>query len=107
METIKELTKLSNGKELDIVYPIRLYDKDCNEAYFESSNGDWYKIEYKDGNDVYFENSNGYWYKSEYEEGNEVYFEDSSGYIDDNREPVNMTIEEVCKLAGRKVRIVE
>jgi len=85
--SIKELVKLSNGKELDIEYPIKLLDKDGNEVYFEDSNGDWYKHEYKDGKMVYFENSN--------------------GYIDDRREPVDMTMDEVCKLVGKKVRIVE
>jgi len=123
--TIKEITKLSNGKELDIKYPIRLCDKDGNETYYEDSDGYWQKCEYDDGKEVYFENSDGYWWnreykdgkvvyheesndhwwKREYEGGKEVYFEDSTGYISDNREPVDMTLEEVCKLAGKKVRI--
>jgi len=39
MITIKESTKLSNGKELDIQYPIRLYDRDGKEVYFKNSYG--------------------------------------------------------------------
>jgi len=128
MNTIKEITKLSSGKDLDIEYPIRLYNKEGQQVYFEDSDCHWRKSDYKDGNEVYhedsygywwkcdydsngnetyYENSFSYWYKCEHEEGNEVYFEDSSGYIDDCREPVDLTMEEVCKLAGRKVRIVE
>ena len=107
MGTIKEITKLSNGKELDIKYPVRLYDKGGNEVYYEDSDGHWWKLEYKDGNAVYYEDSNGEWRKCEYQGGKVVYFEDSRGYIEDNREPVGMTMEEVCRLAGRKVRIVE
>ena len=104
---IKELTKLSNGKELDIEYPIKLYDKDGKQVYFEDSDGYCWKREYDDGKQVYFEASNGYWWKYEYKDGKHVYFENSNGDIIDNREPVDMTMEDVCKLAGRNVRIVE
>jgi len=105
---IKELTKLSNGKELGIEYPLRLYDKDGNEVYYEDYYGYWWKRDYKDGEVVYFEESDGRWWKYEHDKGgNAVYYEDSDGYIEDNREPVDMTLDEVCKLAGRNVRIVE
>jgi len=108
MNTIKESTKFNNGKDPNIEYPIRLYDEDGNEIYYETSDGFWCKSEYKDGHEVYVEKSDGYWWKCEYEDGNQVYFEDSSGFwwkseykggkevyyedsegcIEDNREPV-------------------
>ena len=125
MNTIKELTKLSNGKELDIKYPIELFDKDGNKVYYENSTGYWWKCEYqegtavyyengfwwkdeldKDGNKVYSEGKTGFWEKREYRDGIQVYYEDSNGYIVDNRKPVDMTMEEVCKELGRNVRIV-
>jgi len=128
MTSIREITRLSNGQDLDIEYPIILCDADGNKVYYERSDDYWTKSEYKDGNKVYFEDaygfwerneykdgkqvyyecSNGSWYNCEYdEEGNEVYFRDSDGYRVDNREPVDMTIEEVCKELGRNVRVVE
>ena len=128
MKTIRELTKLNGGKELDIAYPVQLYNKDGERAYFEDSNGCWEKLEWKDGDIVRFENSEGYWYKNDYKDGKLTYFEDSngywekyeydrdgkqvyyessSGYIIDNRETVDLTMEEVCRMAGKKVRIVE
>jgi len=127
MNTIKELTKLSNGKELDIDNPIYLYDEDGNQVYFEDSDGFWWKSEYEDGNPVYYEDSTGYWSRREYKEDREVYREDSTGYwrkreydedrevycensngcIKDNRKTVDMTMAEVCKLLGKKVRIIK
>jgi len=127
MKTIKELTRLSNGKELGIQYPIKLYDQDGNTVYCESFDGYWYKSEYKDGKEVCHETSTGYWCRSEYQDGKEVYYGDSTGYwwkreyqggemvyfensngdIEDSRKSVDMTVEEVCKLVGKKVRIVE
>jgi len=123
---IRELAKLSTGEELDIEYPIRLRDKDGNEVYYErsdgcwsrskyedgrevlyeDSSGFWYKREYKDGNVVYDEDSNGCWHKMEYKDGKRVYLEDSFGRIIDHREPVDMTMAEVCKELGRNIRIV-
>jgi len=85
MNTVKELKKLRNGKELDIRYPIRLYDNDGREVYYEDSTGYWRKSKYKEGKQVYFEGSDGYWYKSEYKDGKQVYYENADGYIDDNR----------------------
>ena len=108
MKTIKELTKLSNGEGLNIEYPIRRYDQEWNQVYYENSYGYWEKRKYKDGKEVYYECSNGSWYNCEYdEEGNEVYFRDSDGLIIDNREPVDMTMAEIIKKLGRNIRIVE
>ena len=81
MKTIRELTKLSNGKELDIKYPIELKDKDGRVVYGEYYHGFWSKREWKDDKRVYYENSNGFWEKHEYDtDGNAVYHEDSEGY---------------------------
>jgi len=55
MNTIRELIKFSNDKELDIEFPIRLYDRDGNEIYCEHSGGYWCKGEYKEGKLVYCE----------------------------------------------------
>ena len=87
METIRELTKLSTGKELDIEYPIRLYNNDGDMTYYEDAYGYWQKRVWQDGKEAYFETEAGYWCRSEYQGGERVYFEDSTGYIKDNREP--------------------
>ena len=56
---LKELLKL-NGKELDIKYPIELFDDNGKRTYYEYSTGYWYKSEYdKDGNRAYYKNSYG------------------------------------------------
>ena len=107
--SLTEFLKLSNGKELDIKYPIQLFDKDGNRVYYEDSKGYWGKREYKDGKEVYFENSKGNWSKKEYKDGKEVFFENSSG---DKRgtplqETVEMTLSEVCKVVGKNVKIVK
>ena len=66
MKTIRELTKLSNGKELDIKYPIELKDKDGRVVYSENSNGYWEKREYDtDDNAVYHEDYSGFGWKKE------------------------------------------
>ena len=106
MNTIKESTKFNNGKDPNIEYPIRLYDEDGNEIYYETSDGFWCKSEYKDGNQVYFEDSEGYWWKREYKDGKEVYYENSDGCIIGRREHVDMTIAEVRKELGKNIRIV-
>jgi len=98
---IKEVTKLSTGKELDIEYPIFLYNRDGNLVYFETSDGYWWKRECKDGIEVYYENSKGYIVDSRKEldidnpiflsdrdgnkfgydrDGREIYFENSDGF---------------------------
>jgi len=60
MSTIKELTKLSNGKEFDITYPIELKNKDGNIVYYEDVDGSWIKYKYDDeGLLVYSEDSKG------------------------------------------------
>jgi len=60
MKNIRELTRLSNGKELDIKYPVYLYDNDGNKVYCEVYTGYYEKCVYKDNKVVYFEDSTGY-----------------------------------------------
>jgi len=91
MNTISEATKLNNGQVLDIAYPIRLYNKDGDEVYYEAANGFWRKWAYnEDGKVVSVEDATGCWRKREYRDGKEVYYEDSNGYIEDNREPAEI-----------------
>ena len=57
------------------------------------------------GNRIYYEDSYGYWAKREYDEkGNEIYYENSSGEIIDARVK-ELTIEEIEKLLGYKIKI--
>jgi len=128
MNTIRELTKLSNGKELDIEFPITLFNKDGHivyyeyedrywqkreykkegdQMYLEDSLGFWSKCKYKDGKQVYYEDSDGLWWTREYEGDKEIYFENSDGDIIDYREPVDMTMEEIIKELGKNIRIIE
>ena len=83
-----------------------VYDEKGNEIYRENSNGFWVKWEYDEkGKQIYVENRNGYWVKSEYDEkGNRIYFENRYGKILDEREK-ELTIEEIEKLLGYKIKI--
>jgi len=78
--TIEEIIKQENLTEAK-QYPIRKYDKNNNEIYFENSDGYWTKRKYdKNNNEIYFEDNSGYWWKSKYDKNNnEIYFEDSKG----------------------------
>ena len=70
-------------------------------TYFTKSFG----IYDEKGNMIYFENSSGYWAKSEYDENdNEIYYENSDGEIIDDRVK-ELTIEEIEKLLGYKIKI--
>lgn len=84
----------------------REYDEKDNIIYFEGSDGCWSKSEYNSKNKiVYYENSDGYWFQKEYDEkGNEIYFEDSLGDVIDNRIK-ELTINEIEKLLGYKIKI--
>ena len=107
------------GIELEGTYKVRYhatsfveYDEKGNEIYLEYSNGFWEKRKYNEkGNEIYYENSSGFWKKREYnEEGNRIYYEDSEGIIIDERakdgERVKeLTIEEIEKLLGYKIKI--
>ena len=74
-ETYKELG-------IDFDFPIRIWDAEGNQTYYENSDGTWRKREYDaKGNDTYYEDSDGYWYKHEYDaKGNRTYCETSNGY---------------------------
>ena len=101
------------GIELEGTYEVRyyatrfvVYDEKGNVIYFEDSNGYWSKRKYDEkDNVIYFEDSNGYWSKRKYDEkDNEIYFESSNGKIIDKRVK-ELTIEEVEKLLGYKIKI--
>ena len=80
------------GIELNGTYKV-IYYATCFEVYDEK------------GNAIYYENSNGFWVKREYDEkGNEIYYENSKGKIISKREK-ELTIEEIEKLLGYKIKI--
>ena len=83
-----------------------IYDERGNRSYYEDSKGYWSKSEYdKKDNEIYYENSRGYWEKNEYEEkDNVIYFENNIGEIIDERVK-ELTIEEIEKLLGYKIKI--
>ena len=122
------------GIELKGTYKVKyystsfeVYDEKGNAIYFENGKGYWYKSEYnKKGNEIYFENSKGYWAKREYDEkGNQTYYEDSYGFWEkreynekgnmtyfENKNGIitdkrvkELTIEEIEKLLGYKIKI--
>ena len=84
----------------------KVYNEKGNVIYYENSKGYWAKWEYdKKGNMIYFESSNDYWGKWEYDKkGNAIYFENSDGRIVDERVK-ELTIEEIEKLLGYKIKI--
>ncbi len=80
------------GIELKGTYKVRYY-------------ATWFEVYDEKGNEIYLENSNGYWAKWEYDEkGNETYFESSNSKIIDKRVK-ELTIEEIEKLLGYKIKI--
>ena len=80
------------GIELIGTYKV-IYYATCFVAYNEK------------GNEIYFETNNGFWSKTEYDEkGNMIYFENSKGGIIDKRVK-ELTIEEIEKLLGYKIKI--
>ena len=100
-----------DGSKVDIVYPIRLKDNNGNETYYESSNGYWIKRKFDErGNQLYLEDSTGYWTKREYDDnGNKTYFENSFGNKGGTKrsEVVEMTMDDIEKLVGKKVKVVK
>ena len=96
--------QLSNGKKLDIEYPIILRDKDGNIVYTQWLNGDWTKREYTNGKCTYWENSFGDWQKIEYTNGKRTYWESSNGTKhgtpkSDKKQAILNQIEELKKEA--------
>ena len=75
METIAQQLNVTE-------FPFTIKDKNGNEIYSETPDGDWSKYEYdSNGNQIYSENSNEYWSKREYDSnGNQIYFENSNEY---------------------------
>ena len=83
-----------------------VYDENDNLIYFENSDGYWFKKEYDEkGNMIYYENSEGSWFKKEYDErSNVIYYGNSDGEFVDNRVK-ELTVEEIEKLLGYKIKI--
>jgi len=129
---LKELLKLSNGKELDVKFPIELFDSNGKCTYSENSKGYWIKREFdSNGNRTYYEDSTGYWIKSEFDSngnntyheyssgywikrefdsnGNRTYFEDGTGEIEGTKrqETIELTVADIEKLLNKKIKIVK
>jgi len=128
---MKTIAEQLNIKE----FPFEIKDKNGNEIYYETSDGNWSKREYdsngrvtryeasdgfwskreydSNGNETRYENSYGLWFKREYDSnGNEIYCESSKGIIIDNRpKPITeLTLEDIAKLKGvsvEQIRIKE
>ena len=119
-------------KELDVKFPIRLYDSNGNLTYSENSDGYWSKSEYNsngkctyfedstgycskneynsNGNNTCHENSKGYWSKREFDSnGNLTYFEDSYGKITGTKrqEVEEFTVADIEKPLNKKIKIVK
>ena len=95
----------------NIEYPIRLYDKNSNEIYYENSDGYWVKKEYDENNNrIYYKDSNSFWRKREYDQNSkEIYYESSTGYIEDKRPKLvkELTVKEISVLLGYDVKVVK
>jgi hypothetical protein len=123
MKTIAQELKIKD-------FPFEIKDKNNNEIYYETSDGDWEKREFDANNNIiYYETSNGYWVKREYDSNNnkiyyenpdgfwekrefdknnnEIYYEDSNGYIIDNRpkSTPEFTMEELVAKLGYNFKI--
>ncbi len=102
MKTIAQKLKIKN-------FPFIINDKNNNEIYYETSNGDWEKREYDSNNNIiYYETSNGFWCKKEYDaNNNEIYYEDADGDIVDNRpkSTPEFTMEELVAKLGFDFKI--
>ena len=84
---------------------MKLKGIELNGAYDVIYYATSFKVYDEKGNVIYWETNNGYWAKWEYnEKGNEIYFENSKGEIIDNRVK-ELTIEEIEKLLGYKIKI--
>ena len=108
---LKELLKLSNGKELDVKFPIKLYDSNGNNIYYEDSVDHWCKREFDSNcNFTFYENSDKFWCKSEYDSnGKETYCEDSNGKTSGTKrqEVEELTVADIEKLLNKKIKIVK
>jgi len=105
----------------------KLYDKNGNKIYHETSDGYWYKVKFDDSdNETYFEDSHGTWNKRKYDENhnmiysrytdgrwwkrefdgdsNVIYHENSTeGVIFDNRSSGGKAVE----IDGKKYQLKE
>ena len=67
-----------------------------------------FEIKDENGNEIYYENSCGFWCKKEFDSnGNKIYYEDSDGKIKDKRPKIELTLEDIAKLAGVSVEQIK
>jgi len=83
-----------------------VYNEKDKAIYSEDNDGFWEKRKYNEkGNEICYESRDGYWSKKEYDEkGNVNYYENSNGIIIDERVK-ELTIEQIEKLLGYKIKI--
>ena len=64
-------------------YPLRIFDSNGEEIYWENDYRYWYEREFdSNGGQKYYTDSEGFWAKREFDsKGNEIYYEDSDGHI--------------------------
>jgi len=95
--------KYSDGYWYEITY-----DENGNAITFKNSNGYWYEHTYdENGKELTYRNSNGYWHESTYDEnGNDLTYKNSNGY-ERGFDCKELTIEEIQKELGYKIKIVE
>ncbi len=94
-ESISPISQMLNIKN----YPIKLFDVNNNQVYYEDVKRYWWKSEYDlNNNGIYYENSRGYWCKREYDvNGRQNYYENSNGWIEDHRNAKPITRVDLVK----------
>ena len=86
----------------------RTYDSNGNELTYKNSNGFWSERTHdSNGNELTFKDSNGYWCESTYDSnGNELTYKNSDG-VTRGFDAKELTVEEIQKELGYKIKIVE
>ena len=79
--TMKKLSETYKELGIGFTFPIRIWNTNGHQTYYEDSNGYWDRYEWDDnGRATYFEESDGYWSKYERDaDGNETYYENING----------------------------
>ena len=78
---MKELSEIYKELGIAFSFPIKIWNVNGYQTYYEDSDGYWDRYEYDaNGKVTYYENSDDCWYKSErVANGYETYYEDSDG----------------------------
>ena len=79
---MKKLSETLTELGIGFTFPIRIWDANGYQTYYEDSNGYWDRYEW-DGNGraTHYEDSDGYWRRHEYDaNGNETYCKNSHNY---------------------------